>query len=148
MLNTKQVYRIIPKPATLEYISETIKEIAKEKNTPQFPEQVLLKLLLKLKLNPYSRSCRSLIDSIKLAYYDYDLFENMSQIYSIIGSKHSCSADKIKSSIRSCIRTVNRFASKHTLKSIFFITYDDHNNVISPKQFINGIVLYLKNNLK
>lgn len=144
MLNTRQVYRIIPKPATLEFISETIKEIEKGKNIEQFPEQVLLELLLKLKLNPYSKSCRSLIDCIKLAYYDYDLFENMSQIYSIIGSKYSCSADKIKSSIRSCIRTVNRFASRNALKSIFFICYDDFNNVISPKQFINGIVLYLK----
>lgn len=145
LLNTKRIYKIIPKPADFEIIRNTIQEMKSEQIISSFPEQECQTLLMRLKLNPYSRSCRLLIDIIKLCYIDSDRLDNMRNIYHIMSLKYSCSEEKIKSRLRSCIRTVNRFSPVSTLSSIFFINNDDFNNVVSIKQFFNGIIVYLKN---
>ncbi len=144
LLETKKVYAIIPKPINFDVLSNTINEIKQEQIISNFPEQKCITLLLELKIKPFSRSGKLLIDIIKLSYCNIELLENMNQIYFIMSRKKSCKPEKIRSSLRSIIRTVNRFATSKTLHSIFLIGYDDINNILSPYQFINGIVSYLK----
>ena len=144
LIETKKVYAIIPKPINFDVLSNTINEIKQEQIISNFPEQKCITLLLELKIKPFSRSGKLLIDIIKLSYCNIELLENMNQIYFIISRKKSCKPEKIRSSLRSIIRTVNRFATSKTLHSIFLIGYDDINNILSPYQFINGIVSYLK----
>lgn len=146
LLNTRKVYSIVPKPIDFKMLSDAIDGIKKEQIISAFPERKCINLLLQLKLKPYSKSGRLLIDMLKLSYCNIELLENMSQIYFIMSRKKSCKPEKIRSSLRSCIRTVNRFATSKILYSVFFITCDDINNIISPQQFINGIISYLRNN--
>lgn len=144
LFNTRKVYRIIPKPASLDLIERTIENFRKEQEADSFSEVKCNDLLMKLKLNPYSKNGRLLTQTIKLCYCDLELLDNMKQIYSILGHRHSCSPERIKSSLRSIIRTANRFATSTTLNSIFYIEDIDYNKSISPKHFINGIIINLK----
>lgn len=144
LFNTRKVYRIIPKPASLDLIERTIENLKKEQEADSFSEVKCNDLLMKLKLNPYSKNGRLLTQTIKLCYCNLELLDNMKQIYSILGHRHSCSPERIKSSLRSIIRTANRFATSTTLNSIFYIEDIDYNKGISPKHFINGIIINLK----
>lgn len=144
LFNTRKVYRIIPKPASLDLIERTVESFRKEQEADSFSEAKCNDLLMKLKLNPYSKNGRLLTQTIKLCYCDLELLDNMKQIYSILGHRHSCSPERIKSSLRSIIRTANRFATSTTLNSIFYIEDIDYNKNISPKHFINEIIINLK----
>lgn len=144
LYNTRKVYRIIPKPASLELIETTIKNFRKEQELDSFSESKCNDLLMKLKLNPYSKNGRMLMQIIKLCYCDLELLDNMKQIYSILGHKYSCSPEKIKSSLRSIIRTANNYSNYTILNTIFYCENNTININVSPKHFINGIVLYLK----
>ena len=144
LYNTRKVYKIIPKPASLSSIQNTIYEFKKEQMLNDFSENKCEDLLMKLKLNPYSKNGRLLTEVIKLCYFDLELLDNMKQIYLILGQKYSCSPEKIKSSLRSIIGTANRFSDYATLNSIFYIENNNYNKTISPKQFINGMLICLK----
>lgn len=144
LYNTRKVYKIIPKPASLVSIKQTIYEFKKEQTLEDFSESKCQKLLIKLKLNPYSKNGRLLTETIKLCYCDLELLDNLKQIYLILAQKYSCSPEKIKSSLRSIIGTANRFSDYTTLNSIFYIKNNDLNKTISPKQFINGMLICLK----
>lgn len=102
-------------------------------------------MLIELSLNPYSKNGRLLTQTIKLCYSDLDLLDNMKQIYSILGHKYSCSSEKIKSGLRSIINTANKFSNSTILRTIFYLENNTININVSPKHFINGIVVYLKN---
>lgn len=144
LYNTKKVYRIIPKPASLHSIKRAIYEFKEEQISHDFSESKCQDLLMKLKLNPYSKNGRLLTETIKLCYCDLELLDNMKNIYLLLARKYSCSPEKIKSSLRSIIGTANRFSDYSTLNSIFYIKNNDYNKTISPKQFINGMLMCLK----
>lgn len=144
LFNTRKVYRIIPKPASLDLIERTIENFRKEQEADSFSEVKCNDLLMKLKLNPYSKNGRLLTQTIKLCYCDLELLDNMKQIYSILGHRHSCSPERIKSSLRGIIKSANRFSSSSTLSSIFYIEDKDINKAVSPKHFINGMIICLK----
>lgn len=145
LLETKKVYAIIPKPINFNVLSRTINNFKQEQILSEFPEQKCISLLLELKIKPFSKSGKLLTDIIKLSYCDIELLENMNDVYLVMSRKKSCNPEKIRSSLRSIIRTVNRFATYQTLQSIFLIKSYDINNVLSPYQFVNGLVSYLKN---
>lgn len=144
LFNTKKVYRIIPKPFDSELLTQTIHKLKKEQVLSSFPKEKYYELLLKLKLKPYSRSCKVLTSMVKLAYQDISLLENMNNLYTTLAYKNHCPPQKIKESLRSSIRIANRYSSRSVLNSLFHISDDDYNNVITPKQFLNGILLHLK----
>ena len=144
LLETKKVYAIIPKPINFNVLSKTINDFKQEQILSEFPEQKCINLLLELKIKPFSKSGKLLTDIIKLSYCDIELLENMNDVYVVMSRKKSCNPEKIRSSLRSIIRTVNRFATYQTLQSIFLIKSYDINNVLSPYQFVNGLISYLK----
>ena len=144
LFNTRKVYRVIPKPASLDSLQETIDNFKKEQRADDFSEIRCNTLLMKLKLNPYSRSGRLLTEAIRICYCDLDLLNNINTIYHILGHRYSCSPEKIKSSLRSIVRTANRFSNPETLNSIFYIEDKDLNKSVSTKHFINGIIMNLK----
>lgn len=146
LYNTRKVYRVIPKPIPHENLERTIQDFKSEQIENEFPINECTNLLIKLALNPYSKGGRLLIDTIKLCYCNLDLLDNISQIYFILASKESCSYQKIKSRLRSIVNTVNKYSSFNVLKKIFYLENNHFN--ISPKHFINGIIVYLKNNQK
>ena len=144
LLETKKVYAIIPKPINFNVLSRTINDFKQEQILSEFPEQKCISLLLELKIKPFSKSGKLLTDIIKLSYCNIELLENMNDVYLVMSRKKSCKPERIRSSLRSIIRTVNRFATYQTLQSIFLIKSNDINNILSPYQFINGLVSYLK----
>lgn len=145
LFNTRKVYRIIPKPASLDLIERTIESYRKEQEADSFSEVKCNDLLMKLKLNPYSKNGRLLTQTIKLCYCDLELLDNMKQIYSILGHRHSCSPERIKSRLRSIVNTANKSSNFTILKTIFYWENSTININVSPKHFINGIVVHLKN---
>lgn len=143
LLNTRKVYRIILKPAPSDILLKTVSEIKSELITKQFPEHEWQVILCKLKLNPYSKSCKLLTDIIKACYTDSELLDNLKKLYCMMSTKYSCNPNKIQSRLRSCIDTANRLSDKRTFSSLFLI--DNYNTSISPKQFVVGLITHLKN---
>ncbi len=143
LLNTKKVYRVIPKPCQMSTIVNTIKEYENE-YAEQFPSQKLNEILLKLNLRTHSKSCTYLIEVIKFSYEQPYMLENLNKIYAIIAKRNNCYAETIKSSLRSSIRIVNKTTNYDLLSSIFFIDKKDYNKILTPKYFINCIIDYLK----
>lgn len=142
--NTKQVYKIIPKPCNMSTIMNAITEFETE-NSKTFPLTKLNQILLKLNLKVYSKSCSHLSEVIEFSYNNSHMLENLNAIYSIIASRHNCSSEKIKSSVRSSIRIVNNSANSNLLRSIFYLEDEDYNKTLTPKYFVNCIIDYLNN---
>ena len=66
LYNTAQVFRVIPKPADLDYILTTIKEIPVK--TKELNQKELKEILAELRLNIFSSRVQQLITAISLAY--------------------------------------------------------------------------------
>lgn len=147
LFNTKKVYSIIPKSEVFTKLPPVIGDFISENSVHKFPEKELTDLLIKLKLKPYSTTSTYLISAIRLAYSNHHLLDKINKIYEIIAFKNNCSTQKIKSSIISSVKTVNRFAAPKLLNSIFFIVQGDYNQVLSPKYFVNCLVYYLEHNV-
>ena len=145
LYNTRKVYRIIPKPASFELIERTIEDFKEEQEENTFSEKKCNNLLIKLKLNPYSKNGRLLAQTIKLCYCNLELLDNMKQIYSILAYRYSCSPERMKSRLRSIVNLANKSSNYTILKTIFYWENATININVSPKHFINGIVVYLKN---
>lgn len=145
LLNTKKVYRVIPKPFNMTSLANTIDEFQKE-ILEEFPIYKLNQILLKLNLKIHSKSCSHLIEVIKFSYQQPHMLENINKIYAIIAKRYNCSSETIKSSIRSSIRIVNKTRNCDLLSSIFFIDGKDYNKILTPKYFIDCIIDYLTNN--
>ena len=142
LLNTRKVFRIIPKPADSDLLFHTIVEMENEIDMEHFPQKEWQEILNKLKLNPYSKSCQLLTDIIKMCYTDLELLDNMKKIYYMLSVKYSCLPNKIQSRFRSCIDTAKRSSNKETFSILFPI--NNYNELISPKQFVIGIINHLK----
>ena len=72
LYNTAQVFRVIPKPADLDYILTTIKEIPVK--TKELNQKELKEILAELRLNIFSSRVQQLITAISLAYEHQALF--------------------------------------------------------------------------
>lgn len=144
LLNTKKVFRIIPKPISNDCLSNSVQELRKEINIEKFPEKLLENTLIKLKINPLSKNGRIISDIIRMTYYDLDLLDNLSIIYNRIAYRRSCTSKKVQSRVRSCIDIVNRNVSKDDYKQIFYMYSDEYYSLITPKNFMSGIVAFLK----
>lgn len=142
--NTKKVYRILSKPINYETLERTIIDFKKEQLHNAFPVQECQTILLQLNLNPYSKTGKTLTEAIHLCYSDIDLLDNMNVIYKIIGNKYFYSPQKVKSSLRSSINTINRYQNDEILNKIFYLK-NRKNIYTSPKRFISGFVTYLNN---
>ena len=142
LFNTRKVYRIIPKPADIEILYHTVSKMETELIIENFPEKKLVEILNNLKLNPYSKSSKLLIDIVKMCYLDTDLLDNMKKIYYIMAKQNSCLPQKVQSRLRSCVDTANRLSNDKMFNSLFLL--DNSNELVSPKQFVIRIVNYLK----
>lgn len=143
-LNTRKVRIIIKKPFEDTEIINSIKDFQNEQIEDNFLESKCQDLLLKLGLNPISKNGRLLTKAIELCYWDYNLLDNMSLLYTTLAHMKSCSPQRIKSSLRTIINSANRFSNEKTLYSIFFVEVEDIRKGVSPKHFINGLILSLK----
>lgn len=142
--NTKKVYRIISKPIKYDSLERAITDFKKEQLHNSFPVQECQKILLQLNINPYARTGKILIDATHLSYSDMDLLGNMNIIYKIISKKYGCSPQKVKSSLRSSINTINRFQNDEILNKIFYLN-NEKDIYTSPRRFISGFATYLNN---
>lgn len=142
LFNTRKVYRIIPKPADIEILYDTVTEMENELIIENFPEKKLIELLNNMKLNPYAKSSKLLIDIVKMCYMDLDLLDNMKKIYYIMAKQNSCLPQKIQARLRSCVDTANRLSNDKIFNSLFLL--DNSSELVSPKQFVVRIVNYLK----
>ena len=140
LYNTAQVFRVIPKPADLDYILTTIKEIpvkAKELNQKELKE-----ILAELRLNIFSSRVQQLITAISLAYEKPYLLNNIKDLYIEVAKIYNLSPKTIKWSIRTSIDTLNRSVSIDTLCSVFSLKFRP--DTVTPKYFITLIVEYFE----
>lgn len=133
LFDPKKIYRIIPKADTDE-VFEAITDIKKQIHQDNFPDKLWEDTLFKLRLNHCYKSTRLLTDIIKLCFFDFELLQNMQNIYSIMGSRYNCPPKKIQSRLRSCINIANRLFTPEVLSSIFYI--DNYNTFVPTRQSI------------
>lgn len=144
LLNTKKVFRIIPKPISDDCLTNSVNELRAEIDIENFPEKLLEDTLIELKINPLTKNGRIMTDLIRLLFYNLDLLDNLSVCYTRIAFRHSCSNKKIQSRVRTCIDNVNKNTSKDIYSKIFYMYSDDYYSIITPKLFMSGIVAFLK----
>lgn len=140
LCNTAQVYRIIHKPANLQYILQTIKEI--QFRPTEIDQKELKKLLTSLKFKVYATNVSYLITAINLAYEKPYLLNNIKDLYSVVASKNNVSPNTIKWSIRNSIGALNRTTTIDEICSIFELKH--RIDGITPKQFITLVVEYFE----
>lgn len=140
LCNTAQVYRVIHKPADLQYILQTIKEI--QYRPTKIDQKELKKLLTSLRFKVYSTGVSYLITAINIAYERPYLLNNIKDLYSVVASQRNLSPSTIKWSIRNSIGALNRTTTIEEICSIFSIKYRPEN--ITPKQFITLVVEYFE----
>lgn len=143
LFNTSKIYRIIPKPASFDYILNIVKEMTSDKDL--LFQKNLKDLLLDLKFNLYSTGTVYLIDAINIAYTRPVLLRNIKDLYVKIGTKYDVPYKKVKWSIRNSIDTMNKYISTDFLHSIFHIY--ETNYKITPKYFLTMIIEYLENDM-
>lgn len=139
LFNSNQIPRIIQKPITPAKVYDSLINI-QTKSSSQITAQDVKKILLKLKIDLYSKGVYYLIEAILMAAEKQTLLQNLQDIYEVIGKKNNIPYEKVKWSIRSTIDTINRYTDTQVLKSVF--KYYDENRVLTPKYFIK-LVLYL-----
>ena len=94
LCNTAQVYRVIHKPADLQYILQTIKEI--QYRPTKIDQKELKKLLTSLRFKVYSTGVSYLITAINIAYERPYLLNNIKDLYSVVASQRNLSPSTIK----------------------------------------------------
>lgn len=140
LCNTAQVYRVIHKPADLNYVLQTIKEI--QFRPTEIDQKELKKLLTSLRFKVYATNVSYLITAINLAYEKPYLLNNIKDLYFEVASQHNLSQTTIKWSIRNSIGALNRTTTIEEICSIFSIKYRPES--ITPKQFITLVVEYFE----
>jgi len=138
IVDHSQFLDIVQKPITQDIFMKSIYKIY-TKQPNKITIQDVKKLLLNLKIDLYSNGVHYLIEAIILAAENHRLLQNVQEIYEKIGIKHNISYDKVKWSIRSTVDTINRYADKNLLASIF--RYYDETRALTPKYFIK-LALY------
>lgn len=138
IVDHSQFLSIVQKPITQDVFMNSIYKIY-SKQPNKITIQDVKKLLLNLKIDLYSNGVHYLIEAIILAAENHRLLQNVQEIYERIGLKHNISYDKVKWSIRSTVDTINRYADKDLLASIF--RYYDETRALTPKYFIK-LALY------
>lgn len=139
LYNTSKVYRIMPKPANLDDILLTIKELSPK---VELSNNKIRNFLFNLKFNLYSKGSIYLVEAIKLAYKEPILLCDMKKLYSRLGNKYNVNPIKIQWSIRNSIELLNKNISIDVLHSIFHIY---GNETLTPKYFFTATVEYLNN---
>ena len=143
LLNTAKIYKIIPKPIDLPKILEDINQFAEEFSANKdISQKDIRDILLELKIQPYSKSGKYVLEAIDLLLKDPSLLENIKDIYHLISKKHNIAYNSVKWSIRSSITLMNRYVTAKQLRTIFRI-YDNDKNIITPKYFFTMILEYL-----
>ena len=140
LCNTAQVYRVIKKPANMQYILDSIKEISFRPT--EIDQKELKKLLTSLRFKVYAKNVSYLITAINVAYERPYLLNNIKDLYSVVASKHNLSPTTIKWSIRNSIGSLNRSTTIDEICSIFEINHGIDN--MTPKQFITLVVEYFE----
>ena len=140
LCNTAQVYRVIHKPADLQYILQTIKEI--QFRPTEINQKELKKLLTSLNFKVYANNVSYLITAINVAYEKPYLLNNMKDLYSVVASHHNISPITIKWSIRNSVGALNRSITIEEICSIFALK--NRIDSITPKQFITLVVEYFE----
>lgn len=140
LYNTAQVYRVIPKPANLQYILQTIKEIPLK--PIEIDSKKLKELLTSLGFKVYSKNVSYLITAINIAYNRPYLLNNIKDLYSTVASQYNLSPTTIKWSIRNSIESLNRSTTIEEICSIFSLKHKLYN--MTPKQFITIVVEHFK----
>lgn len=140
LCNTAQVYRVIRKPANMQYILDSIKEISFRPT--EIDQKKLKKLLTSLRFKVYSNNVSYLITAINVAYERPYLLNNIKDLYSVVASIHNLSPTTIKWSIRNSIGALNRSTTIDEICSIFAINHGIDS--MTPKQFITLVLEYFE----
>lgn len=142
IINTSKIFKIIPKPCNFLDILMTIHEMDIPKRANSIDIEEINTLMTKLNFNLYTKGTKYLIDCIIIASNNADLLYQINNLYSCVAQKNNTNSNIIKWSITNSLSTMNRFADKELLYSLFD-EYDGRN--MSPKYFIGIIVSYIKN---
>ena len=147
--NTTKVYKMFQKPIKHDELIKTIYEMQEIIDIEQL-ENKIDDLFYNLRLHVLSsKGVTYLKQAVIYCFNDETLFYNISKVYSMVATDNTIYNVKPKNvlwSLESLINTYEKSVDNRFLSS-FFIYYDETRN-LTPKYFIELIVIYLKRNIK
>ena len=144
LLNTRKIFKIIPKPARSETIFEAVNDLKNEIKNSNFPIELAREILLSFKLNPYSQNSVLLMQILRFGYSNINDLENMNNLYNKLSYINNCNSKKIESRIRSIVNSIKRPDNIGSFQKYFYLFNENDYNYITPKVFVSGIVLYMQ----
>ncbi|MBR0491207.1 MAG: response regulator [Clostridia bacterium] len=144
--NTARVFRIMPKPFNFDDLARTIYE-AKGVLDAEILDKKIDDLFLDLNLYFYaSKNVDYLKQAIIFCYNDIKLCDNLENVYTMIADKDykgKLKPKNVRWALDSLMNTYKKSIDEKFLES-YFIYYWDKNKTITPKSFIEAIVIHLK----
>ena len=139
LLITSKIFRILPKPASLDLILSTIKELNEEEC--EIYDNDIVDLLISLNFNLFSDGTHYLVESIKLANQHPVFLKNIKDIYEIIAKRHNIEPNNVKWCIRNSMDTMQKNMEEETIYKM--LDSNNLNRKLTPKIFIPLVLNYL-----
>lgn len=137
-----KIYSIFYKPFENNLLYNAITDLSDFYYTPDIKPYDVDTLLASLSFNCFSNGYKYLEEAIIYCYYNQDALEKFDTILEIVGYKHCISKEQVRDAIRACLKSYNSVSHNYFSKDLEMLLYNDGNN-ITPKQFLQRIVIYL-----
>lgn len=137
-----KVSEVIYKPFIDNELSDVIKELAIDYNTPDLEVGEIDWLLQSLNFNCLSRGYKYIKDAITYCYYRPDELEYLNNILKYLAYQYNTTESQVRDSMNGCIRPFNNVSEYDCPADLYKVLYN-HGHKLSLKDFLERIVLYL-----
>lgn len=139
--NFKKINTIIYKPILPNELSNTIKEIAIDYNTPDLEVEEIDCILQALNFNYMSAGFMYMKDAITYCYYNREKLEYLKDIIMFIAYKYNVPFSRVRDTLYSSIRPYNN-TSLSFAKDLYQVLYNGGDK-LSLKDFLDRVVSYI-----
>lgn len=137
-----KVSEVIYKPFIDNELSDVIKELAIDYNTPDLEIGEVDWLLQSLNFNCLSRGYKYIKDAITYCYYRPDELEYLNNILKYLAYQYNTTESQVRDSMNGCIRPFNNASEYDCPEDLYKVLYN-HGHKLSLKDFLERIVFYL-----
>ena len=140
--NYTKINRIIYKPILHNELSDAVKTMAIDYNTPDLEFGELDWLLQSINFNCMSAGYRYMKDAITYYYYRPNELEFLTNVLKYLAYKYNVPESRVRDSLKSSIRPFNNNTVYTCPPDLYKVLYNNGNR-LSLKDFIERIVYYL-----
>lgn len=137
-----KINEVIYKPFIDNELSDVIKELAIDYNTPDLEVGEIDWLLQSLNFNCLSGGYKYIKDSITYCYYRPDELEYLNNILKYLAYQYNTTESQVRDSMNGCIRPFNSASEYDCPDDLYKVLYN-HGHKLSLKDFLERIVFYL-----